>query len=107
MGNREKIKLYSLDHPELKTLFSAYPASPHLAQMARLSSQVPIRSLTAGESITLPSGKEIQITEAMVHSQRKVFVTNSEPEPFVAELVDGRWKIDPTASIARQKGIED
>ena len=54
MGDLNALRRYSLDHPELEVLHTNYLSGAAGKRLAKMSSQVPIRELTVGESIVLP-----------------------------------------------------
>ena len=107
MGDLNALRRYSLDHPELEVLHTNHLSGAAGKRLAKMSSQVPIRELTVGESIVLPSGEQLEVSDSMVNEKRKLFVTNQEPVPFSAHLIEGRWKIDPEPSIDNQKALNE
>ena len=106
-GDLNALKRYSLDHPELEVLHTNYLSGAPAKRLTKMSSQVSIRELTIGESIVLLSGEQLEVSDSMVNEQRKLFVTNQDPVPFSAHLIDGRWRIDPGPSIDAQKALDE
>ena len=107
MGDLNALRRFSLDHPELEVLHTNYLSGASANRLAKMSSQVPMRELTAGESIYLPNGKQLEVSDSMVNEQRKLFVISQDPVPFSVHLIDGRWKIDPGPSIDAQKALDE
>lgn len=107
LGDINVLRRLSLDHPELEVLHTSYLSGASANRLAKMSSQVPMRELTAGESIYLPNGKQLEVSDSMVNEQRKLFVISQDPVPFSVHLIDGRWKIDPGPSIDAQKALDE
>ena len=107
LGDINVLRRLSLDHPELEVLHTNYLSGASANRLAKMSSQVPMRECTAGESIFLPNGKQLKVSDSMVNEQRKLFVTSQDPVPFSVHLIDGRWKIDPGPSIDAQKALDE
>ncbi len=85
-------------------LLASKPMSTEVrqAEVGRIAS-MPLRSLKAGDTVTLPGGRTLTIGKADVGRDTVLLQMSSNPLPLLVHRVKGRWYVDAAPLIAARR----
>ncbi len=109
MANRDEPALRAITLPVqgLEWLMAGQAAPPGVLKDLREKLARPVfRSLKPGDRVTLPGGNVVVIKAEEVGPDRALVIPEGASLPTRVRMVEGHWKVDPSAVIASRKAAE-
>ena len=94
-----------LPNPDAEILWQGEaPPLEALPQIKAQFSSMTCQECRVGETIDLPGGRKLKVTDQMVNKSSKLLFTvidgQTMPTPLAVTMVDGEWKVDAGPLIA-------